>query len=324
MMNINSHINKSISLAVVIVTFNRLEKLKHALSCYDDQTTTFAHIIVVDNNSSDGTKEFLSLWKDEPSSCIKHVLSMDRNVGGAGGFSAGQIYAMDLNVGWVFLADDDAYPAKDMISVFYDYVGKNDTTDIAAVCTSVLHPDGSYSIDHRRIIKRRRLFFFNLVNSTNEDYSNGPFYIDTLSYVGSFIKIDAMKQVGPVNKDCFIYVDDVEHSLRLRKVGKIVTVPNAVIVHDSGVGDVKTDANIVIDWRDYYYRRNLLNMLLRHKHWLTMLYIALSFLNEARKYRNKEHRKMIMTAVCDGVANHLGVHSLYKPGWKINKKIEIR
>ena len=111
-MNKNSHIDNSISLAVVIVTFNRLEKLKHALTCYEDQTATFGHIIVVDNNSSDGTKEFLSLWKDEPSFYAKHVLSMDHNVGGAGGFYAGQIYAMDLNVDWVFLSDDDAYPAR--------------------------------------------------------------------------------------------------------------------------------------------------------------------------------------------------------------------
>ena len=42
---------------IVIVTYNRLAKLQYALECYDKQTMPFRTLIVVDNNSTDGTKE---------------------------------------------------------------------------------------------------------------------------------------------------------------------------------------------------------------------------------------------------------------------------
>ena len=46
-------------LGVVLVTFNRLDKLKISLDCYEKQTIKPDYVIVVNNNSSDGTTEFL-------------------------------------------------------------------------------------------------------------------------------------------------------------------------------------------------------------------------------------------------------------------------
>ena len=42
----------------VIVTFNRLEKLKKALAAYDKQEVKPKYIVVVDNASTDGTNVF--------------------------------------------------------------------------------------------------------------------------------------------------------------------------------------------------------------------------------------------------------------------------
>ena len=44
---------------VVLVTYNRLDKLKIALECYEKQKYLPKNIIVVNNASTDGTKEFL-------------------------------------------------------------------------------------------------------------------------------------------------------------------------------------------------------------------------------------------------------------------------
>ncbi len=52
-------------IGAVIVTFNRLEKLKKALASYEKQTLLPEYIIVVDNASNDGTKEYLEEWKKE-------------------------------------------------------------------------------------------------------------------------------------------------------------------------------------------------------------------------------------------------------------------
>ena len=49
-------------IGVAIVTYNRLEKLKIALKKYENQTILPKYIIAVNNNSNDGTKEFLNEW----------------------------------------------------------------------------------------------------------------------------------------------------------------------------------------------------------------------------------------------------------------------
>lgn len=45
-------------IGAVIVTFNRIEKLKKALFSYESQTVVPDILIVVDNHSNDGTHEF--------------------------------------------------------------------------------------------------------------------------------------------------------------------------------------------------------------------------------------------------------------------------
>lgn len=53
---------KNLSIGVVLVTFNRLEELKKAIPCYENQTVKPKYIIVVNNCSTDGTDKFLAGW----------------------------------------------------------------------------------------------------------------------------------------------------------------------------------------------------------------------------------------------------------------------
>ena len=77
-------------------------------------TEKFDRIIVVNNNSSDGTYEYLQ--EIEKNNEIVDVLNLDKNLGGSGGFSIGVKLAMEKTPqNWIFLADDDAIPQKDML-----------------------------------------------------------------------------------------------------------------------------------------------------------------------------------------------------------------
>ena len=63
------------NVAVVIATYNRLEKLKIALTHYEKQLLLPKYIIVVDNNSTDGTDIYLSEWKNQKTEIKKHITS---------------------------------------------------------------------------------------------------------------------------------------------------------------------------------------------------------------------------------------------------------
>lgn len=63
--------------AVVLVTFNRLDKLKIALDCYEKQNIELAELIVVDNHSTDGTVQFLKDWEKRIGRFRRNVLYLD-------------------------------------------------------------------------------------------------------------------------------------------------------------------------------------------------------------------------------------------------------
>lgn len=105
-------------IGVVIVTYNRKEKLKKALKAYDQQIFLPCEIIVVNNASTDGTNEILDRWKSENSIYSKVVIDSKYNVGGSGGFYLGEKRALHDNISWIMIADDDAYPDTDYIKKY--------------------------------------------------------------------------------------------------------------------------------------------------------------------------------------------------------------
>ena len=47
------------NIAVVVVTYNRLSLLKECVEALAQQTVKVSEVIIMDNNSNDGTKEYL-------------------------------------------------------------------------------------------------------------------------------------------------------------------------------------------------------------------------------------------------------------------------
>ena len=70
----------------IIVTFNRKELLKESIEALLNQSYKNCDILVVDNASSDGTREFISGYIDNKKVIYKNT---EVNIGGAGGFNFG-------------------------------------------------------------------------------------------------------------------------------------------------------------------------------------------------------------------------------------------
>ena len=138
---------------VVVVTYNRLEKLKNALMCYEEQSLRPGYVIVVNNASTDGTGEFLEEWQskgqspvdagraagadhgqtenidaagDETGNFRRIVINTGSNLGGSGGFAVGLRRAIEERARWVWIADDDAYPERDCFEKVRKYADARD------------------------------------------------------------------------------------------------------------------------------------------------------------------------------------------------------
>ena len=82
--------------------------------CY--QTFKDHDILIVDNNSNDGTKEMVAEIQDKR---IKYY-NTGKNLGGAGGFAFGLRKAIELGYLYAWIMDDDSIPEKEALQSLVD------------------------------------------------------------------------------------------------------------------------------------------------------------------------------------------------------------
>lgn len=95
------------NVAIVIVTYNRHILLGGLLTSIASLERKPNFVIVVDNNSSDLTKDTLRDFSSRKLGFELIVKTLDTNIGGAGGFSVGVQEALQTTADWFWLMDDD-------------------------------------------------------------------------------------------------------------------------------------------------------------------------------------------------------------------------
>jgi GT2 family glycosyltransferase len=211
---------------VGIVTLDRKDKLIKTLE--ECSRRGFRDIVVIDNGSTDGTREFLL---EQP---WVHAIFSDRNEGGSGGFNRiMRHFADDLRHGWLLLFDDDAYPSFDS-NALGDFLVAERPTNTPAYAFKVAYPDGALCEMNRpglNILDKNP--FKALLGEHHVQESTGSCMVDFASFVGILLKRETVEKSGCVSKEFFIYSDDTYYTLSISsRLGKIRYCPEFVMVHD--------------------------------------------------------------------------------------------
>lgn len=313
------------NIGVVIVTYNRLQKLKKAIESYENQTILPKFMVVVNNNSTDETFSYLEKWEKEKSNISKYIVNLSENIGGSGGFYEGIKKAMSLDTNWIWVADDDAYPENDVIENSEKHIKEINADEVSAICGQVINMDNTINLSHRENIKTN---FFNIkfYKSKLDDYKKYSFEINEFSYVGTILNKEKLYEVGLTNKYYFIHIDDLEHSYRLSKVGKIICYPDIKIYHDYIIKDESYTKKISL-WKYYYDVRNRTDFYKRYfsKKHFNIYYYKRLILQQMRIIIKKilgkpvTINKVIIEALRDGKNGKLGKNNIYLQGWQIDK-----
>lgn len=285
----------------LIVTFNRLELLKECIAAVQAQTYPVHKIIVINNASSDGTKEYL----DALPSGIFVPVHLERNTGGAGGFNAGLKESCRIGADWTWCMDDDTIPCPDalekMIQSLQSSEGKGKVNGkFGFLCSTVLFTDGS---PHK---------MNNFSPCDMQDYKYNHFMGDGIllmreaSFVSCLIRYDAIAKCGFPIADFFIWADDVEYTRRITKAGFLGgVVPASFVVHKTKVNYTTSLVTVTPDllWRFYYDKRNI--MYLRKKEWdlLRFLFHFPFFLYQNCRdcLKRKDNRMRLLFIVLRGI-----------------------
>jgi GT2 family glycosyltransferase len=214
------------SVCAFVLTRNRKELLEECVRGLLAQTHPVDEVVVLDNASTDGTEDHLRAagLLDDPRVRFER---REENTGGAGGYREGVRLGVEAGRDWVWLMDDDAEPRHDALATLLAAAEPGD----AAVCSAVVHPDGSIDLQHRCRMGRF------IVPLGPEAYAAGRREeVECASFVGLLMRTGAARAAGLPVAEFFIGYDDAEYSLRLREHGRIRLVPESEILHKVPIG----------------------------------------------------------------------------------------
>ena len=233
-------------ITAVVVTFNRLELLKQGIECLRKQQK-LTGIIVVNNGSTDGTREWLDA---QPGLLVVH----QDNVGGSGGFYTGIERAYSEGADWIWCMDDDVFPHPDCLDRLLPYTDRPEV--------GILSP--------RRLLEGkvfthefRHFNFTNPVGSLHgrklaKQQVNQATEIVGADFEGPFISRRVVEKIGLPNRELFIFCDDTDYCLRAHLAGfKLLYIPEALMdKHKFFSNDTWTSRNRKKKWKRYYQVRN--------------------------------------------------------------------
>ena len=240
--------------AAVIVTYNRKDKLLRCIEAVCRQKGTVQpDIIIVDNNSSDGTEEIVRNYIKENSSGRGKGRIIYRNLrhnsGGAGGFCYGVRKAAESGYDYIWLMDDDCVPAEDALDQFLRFDREN--PGYGFLSGKVLWKDGTLcemNLQRETVVRDIR------------SLGSEPMRVEMASFVSLFIPVRVVRDVGLPVRQFFIWTDDWEYTRRISRKYPCWVIPSSEVMHDTeqnSGADIASSPDERIDRFRYLYRNDV-------------------------------------------------------------------
>ncbi|MBY4582065.1 glycosyltransferase family 2 protein [Pediococcus pentosaceus] len=213
--------DKNKEICAVVVTYNRKALLQECLSALRNNKNV-SNIVVVNNNSTDGTKEYLDTL-DPEFYIIQHSTE---NLGGAGGFSMGMELAYKKsNADYFWIMDDDTIPNVDAGGALIKKATMlND--QFGFLCSNVRWKDSSACNIPMPAKDWPELIQDGLVSVTQG------------TFVSILVSRKSVEEYGVPTKELFIWGDDTEYTVRLTQKNSSYFVQDSIVEH-------KTENNLV-------------------------------------------------------------------------------
>ena len=226
----------------LIVTHNRLNDLKICINNINNQTIKPNSLLVINNASNDGTYEYL---------LQNNINSINlENNGSAGGWNAGIKYSINNKFKYIWMMDDDGYPDPQAL----ENLISNYKEEFSCLSSLVIDKDNHKNLAiPLPILNKNELpiifSFKRKLKKLSDLNQKHPYYNFANFFNGALINVSSIKKIGNINKEFFIYGEEVDFFHRLRSQGKVYTYIHSYHYHPS-INKKWTRVKI------YYYLKN--------------------------------------------------------------------
>ncbi|WP_077196615.1 glycosyltransferase family 2 protein [Prevotella ihumii] len=234
-----------IQVSIIIVNYNTQTLTKQCIDSILQQTKGVSYeIIVVDNASTDGSKEYFSKDKN-----IKYIYN-NKNIG----FGAANNVGMKVAVGeYIFLLNSDTILLNDAVSLFYAYGEAHPNTVLGCYLQTA---EGQYASSFHYFpaftIKDFLLRQLRLKKHIKIDYQEHD--VECICGADMFIPRNIIEKVGMFDENIFLYGEEGEWQYRMAQQNIFRRViPSPKIVHLEGQSMSASLKKQCIKYESHFY-----------------------------------------------------------------------
>ena len=206
---------------IIILNYNGKETLLECLQSVFQIDYPDREIVVVDNNSADGSLELAKKFYPRA-----HTIKNDKNIGFAAGNNVGIRFALEKMADYIFLLNNDAEIEKSAISKLVTLAQNNKE---AGIISPIILKG-----------KSNKVWFAGgkikwLAMKTDHfavPLAENPHKTDYISGCAMFVKKEVFKKIGLFDENFFLYYEDADFCWRARKERfESYVVPSAKVYH---------------------------------------------------------------------------------------------
>ncbi len=206
---------------IILLNYEGKKYLVEALKSLYSLKYPHFEVVLVDNNSSDGSLE-IALSHFPKITFLKN----NHNLGFSAGNNVGIKYALERGAQYILLLNNDTQVESDFLSSLVDVMEKDKQIGIGSPIifknkTSEIWFSGG-KIDWLRMKTIHK----------KEKWQKDYYHSDFISGCAMLIKTEVFKKIGLLDEDYFLYWEDADFSVRAKKAGyKLVVSPKSKIYH---------------------------------------------------------------------------------------------
>ena len=242
---------RTAEISVIIVNYNVKHFLLQCLRSVERALEGLSgEIIVIDNNSSDGSVDYL-----QPLFPAVQFITLDENIGFG---RANNIASERARGDFILFLNPDTLVEEQTFAVLLTYMREH--PEVGASGCRVLNPDGTLQLACRRSFPTPWVAFAKvfglqalfprsrLLARYNQSYldENATHYVDAISGSFMLVRRQALERIGGFDPAFFMYGEDLDFCYRLHKAGwKVAYVHTTKIIHYKGESTRRSSINSI-------------------------------------------------------------------------------